>query len=180
VDVDVEQGLKTCAEEGRGKGGTGDRERVLRLGRIMFSIELVGPVVAAYGELANAGRITLGDWVEDFTCPLSHWSRADYQAQWIAGARRLVAGDASSCFVTAMRRSPDEGSILLWPAYRDENSVHFQQKLVLPETVLGKFDPLNPYAQVGVRHRFCDDATPISEWDVPLREVADFLHGAIR
>ncbi len=117
----------------------------------MFAIEIIGNPQIEFGELAARGRITLGEFSEEFVAPLVFWKVDDYRRQWREAAERILNGCERSCFVAAMRESPLDGVIFLWPAYRDGEVVYIQHRLVLPELAKGSFDTLNPYGQVDER-----------------------------
>jgi hypothetical protein len=144
----------------------------------MFAIEFIGNPQIEFGELAARGRITLGEFSEEFVAPLVFWMADDYRRQWREAAERISDGCERSCFVAAMRESPLDGAIFLWPAYRDGEAVYIQHKLVLPGLVEGGFDPSNPYAQVGERRTVSEEGELISEWQVAVGDVARFLHAA--
>ena len=144
----------------------------------MFSLEFIAGPLAENGELSQRGRITLGDFSEQFISPLVFWTVADYERQWIEGARRIIDGGERSCFVTAMRESPFSGVVFLWPVYRVGQDVYLQHRLILPEHVNGSFDPLDPYAQIDRRETLSADGEQVSEWQVNLRDVARFVNAA--
>jgi len=141
----------------------------------MFNIEFSRSPRNEFGELAARGRITLGDFSEEFVSPLGFWTADDYQRQWHEAAERVLNGGAPSCFVAAMRESPLDGVIFLWPAYKDGEAVYIQHKLLLPEIVKGSFDPSNPYAQVDERRVLSEEDEQISEWQVSIGDIARFL-----
>ena len=144
----------------------------------MFAIEFIGNPQIEFGELAARGRIALGDFAEEFVAPLVFWTVDDYRRQWDEAAERILDGSERSCFVAAMRESPLDGAIFLWPAYRDGEAVYIQHKLLLPELVKGGFDMLNLYAQVGERRTSSEEGQLISEWQVSVEDIARFLHAA--
>jgi hypothetical protein len=141
----------------------------------MFAIDFVSNPQIEFGELSSRGQITLGEFSEEFVAPLVFWTVGAYRKQWREAAKRILIGYEDSCFVTAMRRSLFDGAIFLWPAYREGEAVHIQQKLVLPGTVEGSFDPLNPYAQVTKRQTLSEDGKLISEWQVSVGDFARYL-----
>jgi CdiI N-terminal domain len=66
----------------------------------LFAIELLeqdGPP----GESAG-GRITVGDFVEEFEASLTFWGADDYRASWRAALSVLEAGSATSCLVSSL------------------------------------------------------------------------------
>jgi hypothetical protein len=142
----------------------------------MFAIEFIGNPQIEFGELAARGLITFGEFSEEFVAPLTFWTMDDYRRQWREAAGRILNGNERSCFVAAMRVSPHDGAVFLWPAYRDGEAVHIQHKLLLPEIVKGIFDTSNPYAQISERRTMTEGGEPISEWQVSVADIALFLH----
>ena len=140
----------------------------------MFAIEFVGKPQIEFNELAIRGRITLGDFSEEFVAPLVFWTVDDYRKQWREAAERILDGHDRSCFVGSMRESLSDGAVFLWTAYRLADNVFFQHKLLLLETVKGKFQTLNPYAQVDERQTETEEGQQISEWRVLVSDVARF------
>lgn len=141
----------------------------------MFRIEFIAELQSEEEELSRRGRITLDEFSEQFITPLIFWSADEYRRQWREAAERVVHGAGHSCFVTAMYKSPAEGVIFFWSAYREGEAVFFQQRLLCAEHVKGSFDPSNPYAQVGERETMSGEGNVVSEWQVPVKEVAKFL-----
>ena len=144
----------------------------------MFAIEFIGNPRVEFGEPARRGRITLGDFSEEFVAPLVFWSAEDYRKQWVEAAERIMNGQPCSCFVAAMRESLRGGPVFLWPAYKDGEVVFVQHRFLSPETVTGGFEPSNPYAQVGERRTLSEDGEPISEWQVSVEDMAGYLRRA--
>jgi hypothetical protein len=142
----------------------------------MFNIEFIREPQIEFGEWAARGRIALGDFSEEFVSPIVFWTVDNYRRQWCEAAERLLNGYEMSCFVAAMRESPLDGALFLWPAYREGEAVHLQHKLLLPELVKVSFDVMNPYAQVSERRTLSDDGEPISEWQVSIGDISRFLH----
>jgi len=142
----------------------------------MFAIEFIRNPQIEFGELAARGRITLGEFSEEFVAPLVFWKADDYRRQWREAAERILDSGKRSCFVAAMRESPLDGAIFIWPAYRDGEAVYIQHKLLLPEMVKGSIDSSNPYAQVAERRTVSEEGELISEWRVSAGDIARFLH----
>ena len=142
----------------------------------MFEIQFVTNPQIEFGELSARGRITLGEFSEEFVAPLVFWTVDDYRRQWHEAAERILNGCEQSCFVAAMRESPLDGAIFLWLAYKHGEAVYIQHKLLLPELVKGGFDTSNPYAQIDERRIVSEEGEPISEWQVSVGDIARFLH----
>jgi hypothetical protein len=144
----------------------------------MFALEFINEPLIDYGEPAIRGRITLGDFWEEFTAPLVYWSQDDYRRQWSEAADSNVRGCERTCFVQAMRKSPGDGPIFLWTAYRSGDIVYVQQKLLVEQTLKAEFDPVDPYAQVDERMIISEVGWPISEWVISIADIALFLQRA--
>jgi len=140
----------------------------------MFVIEFVGKPQIEFNEPAVRGRITLGDFSEEFITSLVFWTVDDYQKQWREATERLLDGHDRSCFVASMRESLSDGAVFLWTAYKLAGNVFFQHKLLLLETVKGNFEPSNPYAQVDKRQTKTEEGQQISEWRVLVSDVARY------
>jgi hypothetical protein len=141
----------------------------------MFAIEFLGEPHIEFNESAIRGRITLGEFSEEFVASLAFWTVDDYRKQWRNAAERIVNGEARSCFVASMRESPNDGAIFLWTAYKLADTVYFQHNLLLSETVKGTFEPSNIYAQVEERQIKTEDGSQISEWRILVSDVACWL-----
>lgn len=141
----------------------------------MFAIEFIGEPSIEFNELSIRGRITLGEFSEEFATPLVFWTVDDYRKQWRCAAEQIVNGNARSYFATSMRESPSDGAMFLWTAYRLVDTVCFQHKLLILETVKGAFEPSNIHTQVDERQTESEDGYRISEWQITLEEVACWL-----
>ena len=141
----------------------------------MFAIEVISSPHVEFGEPVVRGRITLGEFEEEFVAPLVFWSAEDYRRQWREAAELILRGTGKTCFVVAMRASPADGAIFFWSAYKFGSAVYFQHQLLLPETVSGNFDPSNPFAQIGERQVRSETGERISEWQVSWEDILRFL-----
>ncbi|MFD4634289.1 hypothetical protein ACFVYR_17930 [Streptomyces sp. NPDC058284] len=64
---------------------------------------------AANGTVA-VGRITVGDFSEDFPMDLSYWSADDYRDSWLRALRRVDAArdEVDSCLVATVDEDGNE------------------------------------------------------------------------
>ena len=140
----------------------------------MFYIGFVSAVrVNAEGWRHAVGEITLGAFSERFEADLRFWEPASYEAQWRRAALRVLGGAPATALV-ASYRGPDASYHFTWPMWRDRAVVHVQSRLLFTEQLTGAFDPEAPEAHVGERLVVSDDGSPISEWNVPLGQLANF------
>jgi contact-dependent growth inhibition (CDI) system CdiI-like immunity protein len=140
----------------------------------VFDIELLGGPEREGERLFHWGRLTLGHLREEFQAPLCAWASSDYAAHWLEMARRLVQGAPVTVFLTHMA-GPDAPYHLGWPAWREGDRVFVQERLFLREQLNGPFDPEYPEVHAGVRQALSVEGEPISEWQIGVRDVANFL-----
>ena len=120
------------------------------------------------------GALTLGRATEGFESDLGSWSMADYERQWREGVARLLGGHASSALLTSYHGA-DAGHHVLGPVWREGTTAIFQQRLQRTEQLAEAFDPTRLYDIVGERVMINDEGQRVSEWAVPLGDLANFL-----
>lgn len=96
----------------------------------MFDIRFVMPASETEGVRVQRGRITLGDFAEEFEAPLQLWSAVQYEAQWRAAAKRLVSGERGSGFVVWATDMKEPPYALWWPAWHDGDRIVMQNQLL--------------------------------------------------
>jgi hypothetical protein len=144
-----------------------------------FSIEF--PPEAAEeiweGEKIRMGRITLGDFTEQFMVFLHFWSPIEYEVQWRDAVRRIVSGSQVEALITEMHDLKTARHLVLWPMYREGDQVFVQNRLLFLEN-LGR--PLKlelVIAGMGERQTVNKDVHKISQWSVSIDELQIFLKG---
>ena len=145
----------------------------------MFDIELLGPPEGEGERLYSWGRLTLGQFQEEFQAPLYDWAPGDYVAHWLESAQRLIRGAPVAVFLTHMMR-PDAAYHLGWPAWREGDRVVVQERLFQREHLNGDFDPEFPEVHVGERQETSIEGARISQWTVGLRDIVGFVERRTR
>ncbi|MFI9049632.1 hypothetical protein [Streptomyces sp. NPDC053427] len=144
----------------------------------VFAIE-VTPDVANERRVApyeTVGRITVGEFSEEFRMNLSYWGVPDYRRQWICALERLEDGpSAVSCLVSSITDPEDSNFIFCWPLYRSGGTVFVQNAIIFLDELREKFDPENPWLSVDPRCTVDEDGNRISEWSTGIDEVRFFL-----
>ena len=133
-----------------------------------------GPAVNGEGWWHAVATIVLGQDKDGFEVSLEWWGRAAYERQWLGAARRLVGGADRVMFLVSYD-GPDAAFHLGWPAWRDGDRVRIQNWLVLTEQLPRPFDPEQADLSVRERKTVTEDGDPISEWEVRLADVHDFV-----
>ena len=119
--------------------------------------EFLGP-----GARGLRGRITLGDYAEEFVAELGTWTRADYERHWAQAARRMVEGaDRTAFFVSAF----DDR----WTLWREGGVVYAHEHFLTAERFPEPFDPADLYAHIQDRR-----TEGVSEWTRAFDDVAAF------
>ena len=161
--------------------GTGDarvRRRARRCGDgvwgVIFDIGVIedeAPYVDDDGWTGVWARIALGEFDERFIARVAAWQLADYEGQWLDGARRLIDGARESCFVADAGR-------LWWTAWREGQIVLVQQRLLVEHTMVParNADAASlPYELVGPRRTHSEQNEPYSEWQVTIGDLVAFV-----
>ena len=139
----------------------------------MFDIHLESQrVLHEDGEFWR-GSITLGQYSEQFLAAAWLWPRTRYEEQWRGAASALVQGAARSAFITSFSH-PDAHHNVIWPAWREGNRVHIQNRLLLREHLPAVLDPERIEEFVGERRVTSDEGEAISDWTVTLEEIRAF------
>jgi hypothetical protein len=140
----------------------------------MFDLAFLSTEPLYVGEEGWRGRwglSVLGDFEERFVAPIEWWQPADYERQWILGARRLLAGAPSTAFTV-------EAGRLWWIAWRAGAGVAIHQQLLLGEQMepawMATADEI-PYELVSERVTHTEDGDEISKWRVTFAEIHDFV-----
>lgn len=143
----------------------------------MFRIEFItAPYWAGdRNEQVLRGRITLGDFAEDFESSLAFWSQSDYEQHWLRAARRLEADQSTSAFITDCYDPATANFIVWWPVWRQSESLVFQNGLLFLNELKSPFNPEEPAEHVQQRVTLSEDGASISEWIIGSRSVSAWL-----
>jgi hypothetical protein len=138
-----------------------------------FSIDFTGfderdPLVAI-------GLIRLGEHREYFGSVLTFWGTDDYKGIWDAGLRRLLVGASTSCLATSVLEPSSANFVEVWPLYREDAKVYVQNCLLFLDQLSHEFDPSAPWESVYPRSVLGEDGQRISEWQVSIDDIGEFL-----
>lgn len=120
------------------------------------------------------GRITLGEFVEEFEMILSFWNRERYEKQWRDGLQKILEGALRSCFITSVWNENGVFGCEWWRMYRIGEQVAIQNQLIRPHIFnqsFENFNPDNPYPSIQDHHSFDEDGQQISEWLVRFDQI---------
>jgi hypothetical protein len=121
------------------------------------------------------GRIVIGDFSEQFESSLSYWDINKYQENWKKGIERLLRGESKSCIITSMYNPKAANFISWWLMYSENRIVYFQNQLLFLKKLKIAFNPEDPYILINDRETVSENNIPISEWEVPLEALEEFL-----
>jgi hypothetical protein len=139
----------------------------------MFSIELDPEVHTEEDAQFFQGRITLGDHSESFLAAASPWDADRYRRQWHNAAQHLANGAERTGFITSFVH-PDAHHTFVWAAWRIGNLVHFQELLLLRERLPAVLDVDRIDRFIPGHQPTTEDGHAISEWVVPIEDLAAF------
>jgi hypothetical protein len=121
-------------------------------------------------------QTTMGDYESRTAAPLNFWSEADYEAQWMGGAERLLSGAESSCLVKRMEDPANDDQVVeFWELHRiDADSVIVQSRAPWAPTSGGPLDPSLIYEAVfplATEH----EGLPPLQWRIGIVDLANWL-----
>lgn len=147
-----------------------------------FSIEFLDdPVPAGWGikgEPQAMGEVTVGDFFERTSIPLTLWTKDQYREQWANAIRELeTAGNNSKAvFITQYYGKKLKGigyAVECWPAYRKDDLVFIRNCYPIKELVPDSLDTLPSKALLDlVGERSTDDG--LAEWAVSMDDLREF------
>lgn len=143
----------------------------------MYDIRLTTEA-ADFAEGASAvyGSIRIGNFEEAFIASLDEWAPERYELQWLDGARRLVAGERTSAFVTSFLPPNKSPYFVWWPSYRIDETVYVQNQLRFYGQLNEQFDVGALYQYVPTRKTVNDEGEKISEWSMPIEWLRAFVN----
>ncbi len=121
------------------------------------------------------GELKLGEHCEHFGSILGFWGVGDYEESWLTALRRLVSGASISCLATSVIDPSNANFLEVWPLYREEDNVYVQNSLIFPDQLPHEFDPDAPWESLDPRSVIDEDGQAISEWEVSLGDIREFL-----
>ena len=125
----------------------------------------------------NAGRglITLGDHTQGFVAALDYWNRRQYEAQWIAAARRLLDGEDCTAFLTSLSDPATVDYQRWWPVWREGERLYAQEHLLTLKQLDRPFDVSDPYVHIQERQQTSEGGHRIAEWRLRLADMSGFV-----
>jgi len=119
------------------------------------------------------GRITIGDFWENFYMSPSIWKIEDYVKQWNLTWKHLETHD-TSVFVANVQLNP---MVILWPLYKIENNIYIQNAFIISKSykkMIGKnpYTPKTSFLYIPKRDntptKFGKQILKPSEWEVKI------------
>jgi hypothetical protein len=144
----------------------------------VFDIRLLPeiPIEMDEGQSLMWGSLQIADFREDFVVSLFDWTPVACRQQWREAAERLVKGEPKSAFVTSFVPPTDGSHFEWWTCYGVKEIVYVQNQLRFYEQLASPFNLDSLYDYVADRKTVSeDDGSPISEWQMPVQWMRDFL-----
>jgi len=144
-----------------------------------FSISFCDtPQVYEYDDPMTAGAeglLALGEWQESFLSSLYEWTKQDYERQWQAAINSLTKGAAKAALITEYVGTQSSSKLEWWPLYRIGETVYVQNHLLFYDQLSEPFSLGDISRFITDRRTVNEDGNPISEWNVPLAALRQFL-----
>jgi hypothetical protein len=127
------------------------------------------------GQRVMFGRITLGNFTEEFAAYLDYWSSVEYEAQWKEAVCRIISGASIDALITDMHDLKTAHHLVSWPMYREGNRVFIQNRLLFLND-LGRPSQLeHAIAKLGERKAVNHVDAQISEWSATVNDLEVFI-----
>jgi hypothetical protein len=139
----------------------------------VFRIEIGREIEQDEDSRYYRGLITIGDYEESFLAASGLWDWQAYERQWRDAARRLLEHRDRTAFVTSFSH-PDAHHNFVWPAWYEDDIVYLQHRLLLRECLPSVLDVDRIHDIIGPRETVTEDGDEISQWTVPLADIAAF------
>lgn len=142
----------------------------------MFNLRFISNKEFSFkrNEKVALGEISLGDFAENFESSLSFWRIEDYEKQWIEAAKRIFEFDQTA-FITDLDNPKLSNFITWWKAWKIEERIFVQNQLLFLNKISRSLDLNNPYKFIGNRITKTEDGERISDWEITLKEINNFL-----
>jgi len=121
------------------------------------------------------GTIQIGDFKENFEIDLSFWSLDQYVDHWKQSLARLIEGETKSCLLTSLSDPAEANFFYWWPMYREGNKIFVQNGVLFLDEAKDSFTPENPYQSIPERETISEDGELISEWEISVNTLRDYL-----
>lgn len=119
------------------------------------------------------GTIVIGKFSEKFVSAFDHWSRLNYEEQWLDGVSRIRNGCKNAAFITDLQLGAEVLAIW-WIAYVQRDMLVFRNSLLLrrlaPHFQCDQYK--NIYTSIPEYQKLNADGDRVSEWSM---KVAEFL-----
>jgi hypothetical protein len=122
-------------------------------------------------------RITLGDFSETMLADLTSWSPKEYREHWLFELNQLVTFRDKGCLITSVHDFKHAERVWIWPMWKKDDVIHFQNRLLFMLETCDDFDPYKVVDHVGEHQTESADPekSAPSNWTIPATAVRDFL-----
>lgn len=122
------------------------------------------------------GEIKINSYSERFQSSLSYWNKENYVEQWKDAVQRIFDGNNRSCLVTSMFEPNISSYIHLWLLYTERDIVHIQNQILFLKELNEPFNESCIYGYISDREIIDEDGHKISEWDIHINDLKEFLN----
>ena len=122
-------------------------------------------------------EIVLGNYKENGPLITTHWTRGEYEKQWLEALSALVEGDVNSCLlVTDIQPTTISAGITYWVIFRKEDSIYFQQrwKMNFAAFLIGPPSAVEKHIEPRIQGTL-EEHSRVSEWRLPFNCLQQFV-----
>lgn len=146
----------------------------------IFSIEFTGEEMMMNNEKVANGKITIGNFSEEFNASLEYWSKESYVAQWHSAISRLLENNSPVGIVTNMYDPKWANFIIWWVFYPVYEKVYIQNKILFIDQLKKEFDESNLSSHIENRETITEEGEKISEWITTKMDLDAFVKKSIK
>lgn len=140
-----------------------------------FSIILGKDVLTEFDEPVLQGQIEIDGYTENFFTPTEYWSRNEYLSSWKKSLTQGLREGDHAVLVTSMRDPEVSNFIFCWIIFIEDGQAYIQNRILFLEEISEPFDPEKINSYVSRRVEFDEDGLEISQWNVDMSSIRDFL-----
>ena len=141
-----------------------------------FEIKFVGDEFEDKGVRLHCLLLSIGDFAEEMYADVTNWSTTDYERQWLAQLNALIQRQRRGALLTSLHDPKVGYRIEAWPMWRENDVVYFQNRIIGMLEIEPRFDPDRLSELIGERREEDEEGRTISQWQIPISEIRDFLN----
>lgn len=123
------------------------------------------------------GKVVFRNFEEPFRTTNKFWSKDQYYTHWIKELKALINGNKlKTGLITDMQDPTSKHSCIdVFSMYKFESITYIQNRILVIEEMKEKFNPELIEQYIYDRQIYSEDGDKLSEWQVSVQDIKDFL-----